>query len=71
MGRKPTFHRHAGRVVEVHFWQKGMQGLRGRLLEVEFVRRLRPDRRFAAPADLVRQMRRDVGSAKGILKSFS
>ncbi len=71
IGRKPTFHRDTGRVVEVYFWHRGVRRLRGRLLEVEFVRRLRPDRRFAAAADLVRQMRRDVRLARGILKRFS
>ncbi len=71
VGRKPTFHRRAGRVVEAYFWQKGACRLRGRLLEVEFVRRLRPERRFAASEDLVRQMRRDVDLAKRFLKRFS
>jgi len=71
VGRKPTFYPDAGRVVEVHFWRKGLPALRGRLLEVEFIRRLRPDRRFAKAGDLVVQMRRDVLLAKGFLKRFS
>jgi len=70
VGRKPTFHRNAGRVVEVYFWQKGVGRLRGRLLEVEFIRRLRPDRRFAAAKDLMHQMHRDVLLVKRILKGF-
>jgi len=72
VGRRPTFHsRRAPRVVEVHFWRPVSRRLRGCLLEVEFVRRLRPDRRFKRTQDLIDQMRCDIRLAKRILKRFS
>jgi len=71
VGRKPTFHRGGGRVVEVFFWHERVGSLRGRLLEVEFIRSLRPERRFKGPQELVLQMGRDVGLAQSILKRFS
>jgi FAD synthase len=55
----------------VHFWRTVNRRLRGRLLEVEFVRRLRPDRRFKKTQGLIDQMRSDVRLAKKILKMFS
>jgi riboflavin kinase/FMN adenylyltransferase len=70
VGRKPTFHRRGGRVVEVYFWHKGVGRLRGRLLEVEFFGSLRPDRRFRDRGALVDQMHRDVRRARKLLKKF-
>ena len=42
--------------------------LRGRTLEAEFVRRLRPEKKFPAVAALVAQIRRDTARAKAVMK---
>ncbi|MGE5280632.1 MAG: riboflavin biosynthesis protein RibF [Deltaproteobacteria bacterium] len=70
VGRKPTFHRKAPRGVEVFFWHKEAGRLRGRFLEAECIRLLRRDRRFRDPADLIRQMGRDIARARSVLKRF-
>ena len=67
LGRRPTF--GAGeQVLEVHvFGLAEDDTLYGTTMRVEFVRRQRGERRFASPAELVRQMERDVRRARRIL----
>jgi riboflavin kinase/FMN adenylyltransferase len=64
IGTRPTF--GAGAVtVEVHLLD--FEGdLYGRDLEVEFLEKLREERRFASREDLVAQVRRDVERARAI-----
>jgi riboflavin kinase/FMN adenylyltransferase len=68
VGTRPTIH-FRGRhplTVEVHI--PGFQGnLYGRRLEVEFLRRIRPERRFASLDLLKAQIRRDVRAALGFV----
>ncbi|HVY62740.1 MAG TPA: riboflavin biosynthesis protein RibF [Planctomycetota bacterium] len=63
IGVRPTFKTGELReLVEVHLL--GFEGsLYGRVLEVELVRRLRDERRFASVDDLVAQLRRDRDAA--------
>jgi riboflavin kinase/FMN adenylyltransferase len=62
IGPNPTFGEQA-RKVEVHLI--GFTGdLRDAGLTVDFVARLRATRRFASPADLIEQLRRDVEQAR-------
>lgn len=65
LGVRPTFG-GGERVLEVHLF--GARGaLYGATMRVAFERRQRGERRFATPAALVRQMRRDADRARGIL----
>ena len=54
------------RVLEVHLFDVN-EDLYGRTLRVEFVRRLRGEKRFASAADLVRQMDHDSARARAVL----
>jgi len=65
IGIRPTF-RDAEHVVEVHLldFQGDLYGLD---LVVEFVERLRPERRFLDVNELVTQVRRDIARARRIL----
>ncbi|MBI3322180.1 MAG: riboflavin biosynthesis protein RibF [Candidatus Omnitrophica bacterium] len=54
-------------VLEVHLFRTRVPDLRGRRLEVEFIRRLRPERRFASAAALARQLARDASRARRLL----
>lgn len=66
LGVRPTFGGGA-RVLEVHLF--GMhENLYGQDLRVEFVRRLRTEKRFASAAALVRQMDRDAARARTLLQ---
>lgn len=65
VGTRPTFD-GVGRSLEVHLL--GFDGdLYGKRCLVEFVERLRPEQRFANVVDLVRQIHRDIASAREIL----
>lgn len=65
IGRRPTF--GGGEVaVEVHLLDYRGH-LYGRYLEVSFVEKIREERAFPGPAELVRQIRRDVESARRAL----
>jgi len=70
IGRRPTFHAEADaeRVVEVHIIG-GSEPLYGRHLEVQFVRRLRGQRRFAGARELAAQIAHDVEEARRALRA--
>lgn len=70
LGRRPTFYEHAAAsLLECHVLD--FEGdLYGERVGVEFVSRLRPERRFDGPDaldELVAQMRRDVADARRVL----
>jgi riboflavin kinase/FMN adenylyltransferase len=66
IGVLPTFLDAGRRSIEVHLL--GFEGdLYGTRLEVELVRRLREERRFAGPEALVRQVRADLAAARAAL----
>ncbi len=65
LGVRPTF--GAGeRVLEVHIFDTD-EDLYGQRLRVEFVRRLRGEKRFSSAAALIRQMDRDSARARFVL----
>ncbi len=68
VGSRPTFYRGKSAVsLEVHLL--GFKGnLYGRKLRVEFVKRLRSERRFAGPVPLRRQLESDRKRALQVLK---
>lgn len=61
VGTRPTF--DAGHTVEAHILDVDLD-LYGREVEVSFLQRLRGERRFDGPAELVAQIRRDVATAR-------
>ncbi|ADU51137.1 FMN adenylyltransferase; riboflavin kinase [Thermaerobacter marianensis DSM 12885] len=65
LGRRPTFGGGELR-LEVHLLD-GAADLYGQVLRVGFARRLREERRFAGPEELVSQIRRDVEAARDAL----
>lgn len=68
LGHRPTFVRgsRAKPVMEVHMFD-GTADLYGQDVEVFFVRRLRPEQRFASRESLQRQITRDVSEAQAIM----
>lgn len=71
VGRRPTFFKgSAPRSVEVFLFDFA-RSLYGQTLEVEFFRKIRPDRKFPDSSSLAAQIKQDVRAAKKILKSFS
>ncbi|MCX7868744.1 MAG: riboflavin biosynthesis protein RibF, partial [Terrimicrobiaceae bacterium] len=68
IGFRPTFSGATERTLEVHI--PGFHGsLYGRDLEVEFLRFLRPERKFASVGELAAQIARDVEAARQLENS--
>ena len=66
LGVRPTFGAGGARILEVHLFDLD-EDLYGRRMRVEFVLRLRGERRFASTAALIRQMDRDAQRARKVL----
>jgi riboflavin kinase/FMN adenylyltransferase len=67
-GRAPTFHDGglAEPRVEVHILEFDGD-LRGRTLKVEWMQRLRTERKFGSPRELIEQLHRDETDARALL----
>jgi riboflavin kinase/FMN adenylyltransferase len=68
LGVRPTFADAGVRILEVHLFDFDGD-LYGQRLRVEFVRRLRGEKRFASADALIRQMDRDAARARTVLSS--
>lgn len=68
LGVRPTFGEHGARVLEVNLFDVD-ENLYGKKMRVEFVRRLRGEKRFGSAAALVRQMDRDATRARDVLRA--
>ena len=66
LGVRPTFKSDGPRLLEVHLFDVA-ENLYGKRLRVEFVRRLRGEKRFANATALIRQMDRDAARARAVL----
>lgn len=64
IGTRPTFEKSKSVIIEVHLLgYHGHERLYGKNIEVEIVRRLRPEIRFATCAQLVAQIKKDIKQA--------
>lgn len=68
LGVRPTFGSGGARLLEVNLFDVA-ENLYGKRMRVEFVRRLRGEKRFANAAALVRQMDRDAARARAVLSA--
>ena len=68
VGRNPTFGQGRARTLEAHLFEFDGE-LYGRALQVEFVDRLRGEKKFASAQELVEQIRDDVARAREVLKT--
>ncbi len=66
LGVRPTFDDGGARILEVHLFDFNGD-LYGKHLRVEFVRRLRGEKRFANAQALIKQMDRDAARAREVL----
>ncbi|MDD2443869.1 MAG: riboflavin kinase, partial [Desulfotomaculaceae bacterium] len=62
VGIKPTFHGKK-RNIEVHVLDF-CRDLYGKWIKISFTRRLRGEKRFASPSELVEQIKRDIIEAR-------
>jgi riboflavin kinase/FMN adenylyltransferase len=65
VGVRPTFATGRGVLIEAYLLDRDLD-LYGEILQVEFLRRLRGERRFATAEALVEQMQRDVEQARAV-----
>lgn len=69
VGLRPTFEDRLGRVVEAHILDFSGD-LYGETLEVHFVKRLRPERRFESADALMAQMKEDVAETRRLFQEL-
>ncbi len=71
IGLRPTFEQPEEPVptVEVYLMDYESNDFYGRDLRVEFIRRLRDEKRFSGVDELVAQIKRDVAAASAFLSS--
>jgi len=67
IGVRPTFESAGERKVEVHLLERPSHDLLGRSLRVQFVKRLREERRFESREALVEQIGRDCAETRRVL----
>lgn len=68
IGYKPTFHAvSVSRYIEV-FLIGARRRLYGKKIEVRFLKKIRNDKKFSSPQDLILQMKDDLAAAKKIFK---
>jgi riboflavin kinase/FMN adenylyltransferase len=65
VGIRPTFGTGRAVLIEAYLLDRDVD-LYGKVLQVEFLKRLRGERRFESVEALVEQMHRDVEQARGI-----
>jgi riboflavin kinase/FMN adenylyltransferase len=68
LGVRPTFESGGARILEVHLFDVD-EDLYGHRLRVEFVRRLRGEKKFKSVEALVKQMDRDTTRARNLLRN--
>lgn len=72
IGHRPTFEKGGAARVEVHLLGAPLKrSLYGRHLRVEFLKFLRPERRFEGPAALGRQIQSDIRRARRLARAMA
>lgn len=67
IGTRPTFKAQSVKSIEVYIFNFD-KNIYGEYLEIQFIKKIRADQKFASPEDLVKQIKKDVIIAK---KEFS
>jgi riboflavin kinase/FMN adenylyltransferase len=70
IGRRPTFKPQRQKRVEVHIFEF-KKNIYGKYLEIQFVKKIRNDKKFSSPESLARQIKKDIVSAKKIFSLHS
>jgi len=63
IGSKPTFQKTIDKHIEVHIFGF-RQNIYGKDLEIQFIKKLRDERKFSSPQSLVQQVKKDIESGK-------
>jgi riboflavin kinase/FMN adenylyltransferase len=66
IGKKPTFKRKGARQIEVHIFNFHKNIYR-RYLEIQFIRKIRNERKFSCCASLVARIKKDICLAKRVI----
>jgi len=65
IGSKPTFNPGIEKYIEVHMFNFN-QDIYGKHLEIQFIKKIRNDRKFSSPQALAKQVKKDIDSGKHI-----
>ena len=69
LGIRPTFN-ETDFVMEVHFFGMNSNKLYGKLIEVEFLERIRDEKRFSNPEELIKQLNKDKENCISLMQKY-
>ena len=69
LGIRPTFN-ETDFVMEVHFFDMNSNKLYGKLIEVEFLERIRDEKRFSNPEELIKQLNKDKENCISLMQKY-
>ena len=70
LGVRPTFN-ETDFVMEVHFFDMSSNDIYGMLIVVEFLERIRDEKRFSSPEELKKQLMRDKDTCIKLMKKYN
>ncbi|GIT12265.1 MAG: hypothetical protein CM1200mP33_4510 [Chloroflexota bacterium] len=56
--------------MEVHFFDMNSNKLYGKLIEVEFLERIRDEKRFSNPEELIKQLNKDKENCISLMQKY-
>ncbi len=65
IGTRPTFKHQRQKHIEVYIFNF-KKNIYGKYLEIQFIKKIRNERKFSSPVSLVRQIKKDIASTKKI-----
>lgn len=66
IGRRPTFKKNTQKSIEVHIFGFN-RNIYQKEIEIQFIRKIREDKKFDSPQELIEQIKIDIKSAKKII----
>jgi len=69
IGTRPTFRKQKEKQVEIFIFNF-KKNIYGKYLEIQFIRKIRNERKFSSPTSLVRQIKKDIAQTRKIFSSL-
>ncbi|MEA1881407.1 MAG: riboflavin kinase, partial [Candidatus Marinimicrobia bacterium] len=70
LGFRPTFE-ETDFVMEVHFFDLELDDLYGKKITVEFLERIRDEKKFPVPQDLIKQLKKDKQFCMRLMQKYN
>ena len=70
LGTRPTFD-EIDFVMEVHFFKSSVNDIYGKTITVEFLERVRDEKKFSNPKELVKQLEKDKEICMRLIQKYN